>query len=127
MIPELKENENGKFEKWMGKGKFYVRLYDRLAECIGYIDTEHRVAFNDDESLIWNENKWTATDIGSGTKVANGRTFEECYKNMMAVWERIEERRNSSDYDTWKRQLQYMLEGKLGDKTIRLELEDEYI
>lgn len=34
MIPELIENKDGKFEKWMEKDKFYVRLYDRLAKCI---------------------------------------------------------------------------------------------
>ena len=74
MIPELRINENNKMEK----KKFYVRLLDRLAEDEGYIDSEISIAFSDNESLIWNENKWTATDIETGCKITNGRTFEDC-------------------------------------------------
>ena len=125
MIPEIRKNKNGKFEKWMGKEKFFVRLYDCLVERIGYIDTEHGIAFSDDESLIWNKYKWTATDIETGTEVVNGSTFEECYNNMIVVFERIEKRRNSSEYNVLKRQFQYMLNGNQEFKTVKLE--DEYI
>ena len=37
MIPELRENSDGKLEKWMQKEKFYVRLEDKLAEDEGYM------------------------------------------------------------------------------------------
>ena len=47
----------------MDKGKFYIRLEDRLAEEIGYIDKENSIAYSDDDSLIWHNEKWTATDI----------------------------------------------------------------
>ena len=120
MIPELRKNKDGKLEKWMEKGKFYIRLEDRLAECIGYIDAEHRIAFDDNESLIWHTNKWTATDIATGTKVMNGSTFEECYNNVITILEKIEKRRNNQAYCILKEQFQDILDGRLGNEIVKL-------
>ena len=125
MIPELIKNKDGKLEKWMEKGKFYIRLEDRLAECIGYIDTDHGIAFDDNESLIWHTDKWTATDISTGTKVANGSTFEECYNNVTTILGKIEKRRNDYAYCILKEQFQYILDGRLGNGIVKLE--DKYI
>ena len=121
MIPELRENSEGKLEKWMQKEKFYVRLEDKLAEDEGYIDKEHGIAFSDNESLIWNENKWTATDIETGCKITNGNTFDSCYENVLAMWDQINERRKSKEFDIFKSQFQMILNGTLGSGIVTLE------
>lgn len=117
MIPELRINENNKMEK----KKFYVRLLDRLAEDEGYIDSEISIAFSDNELLIWNENKWTATDIETGCKITNGRTFEDCYTKVLNMMDEIVSRRNSSSFETYKKQFQMILDGQLGRGVVKLE------
>lgn len=120
MMLSLK-NAEGKLGKWMEKKKFYVRLLDKLAEEEGYIDIEHGIAFSDNESLIWNENKWTATDLQTGCKIANGSTFDNCYNNVLSMIEQIKIRRESHDYAVWKNQFEAILNGTLGDGIVSIE------
>lgn len=105
----------------MDKGKFYIRLEDRLAEEIGYIDKENSIAYSDDDSLIWHNEKWTATDIETGCKITNARTFEDCYTKVLNMMDKIVSRRNSSSFETYKKQFQMILDGQLGRGVVKLE------
>lgn len=123
MIPEVKE-VNGKFEKWMTKGKYYIRTCNKLVETEGYIDKENNIAYSDDESLIWNENKWTATDINTGLQIANGNTLEIVYNKIQDMKTVITERKKTSDYNIFVNQFKMIIAGSLGDI---VPLEQEYI
>ena len=109
----------------MDKGKFYIRLEDRLAEEIGYIDKENSIAYSDNDSLIWHNEKWTATDIETGCKLTTGRTLEECKSNVMQIMNKIIDRRNSNAGQMYREQFKQILNGELGNGVIKLE--NEYI
>ena len=123
MMPEVRE-VNGKLEKWMNKEKYYIRTCNKLVETEGYIDKENNIAYSDDETLIWNENKWTATDINTGLQIANGNTLESVYNKIKDMNNIITERKKTRDYNLFLEQFKMIISGSLGNI---VPIEQEYI
>ena len=123
MIPEVIEVD-GKLEKWMTKGKYYIRTCNKLVETEGYIDKENNIAYSDNESLIWNENKWTATDTNTGLQIANGDTLEIVYNKIQDMNNVITERKKTRDYNLFLEQFEMIIAGYFGNI---VPLEQKYI
>ena len=64
----------------------------------GMKDFERGIIYEDNESLIMSEEKWTAYDLVAGVEICKERDFERLYEKVADMWEEIKKRRETDVY-----------------------------
>lgn len=64
----------------------------------GLKDFERGIIYEDNESLILSEEKWTAYDLVAGVEICKERDFDRLYEKVTDMWEEIKKRRETDAY-----------------------------
>lgn len=64
----------------------------------GLKDFDRGVIYEDNESLIMSEEKWTAYDLVAGVEICKERDFDRLYQKVSEIWDKVQERRNTDVY-----------------------------
>lgn len=94
----------------MKTGLFLIRFNNDLIEVNGQIDELNGIGYYEDDSLIWNEEKVTATDISTGTKICNANTIEWCINKVNDMLTLLQSRRQTEAYKTFLYQFNFLKE-----------------